>query len=134
MAEPRKYEVGYGKPPKATRFKKGQSGNPKGRPKGCLNAVTIMQQLLAERISVVEKGGREKVMPMMEVVLRRMVNKAAAGDLKAAPLVLRIAEQGLADLMEETPSAEQDQAHLQGVLMRMRTELVKGDPGLKGPK
>lgn len=134
MAEPRKYEVGYGKPPKATRFKKGQSGNPKGRPKGCLNAVTTMQQLLAERISVVEKGGREKVMPMMEVVLRRLVNKAAAGDLKAMPLVLRIAEQGLADLMEETPSAEQDQAHLKGVLMRMRTELVKGDSGLKGPK
>ena len=29
----RGYEVGYGKPPKATRFKKGQSGNPKGRPR-----------------------------------------------------------------------------------------------------
>lgn len=131
MADPRDYEVGYGKPPKATRFQKGQTGNPKGRPKGSLNAATLMQQLMAERISVVEKGGREKVMPMMEVVLRRLVNKAASGDLKAAPLVLRIAEQGLADLGEETPSAERDQAHLQGILLKMRSELAKGDSGPK---
>ena len=31
------YEVGYGKPPKDTRFKPGQSGNPSGRPKGATN-------------------------------------------------------------------------------------------------
>jgi len=132
MAEEKDYQVGYGRPPKATRFQEGQSGNPKGRPKGSLNAATLMQQLMAERISVVEKGGRKKVMPMMEVVLRRLLNKAASGDLKAAPLVLRIAEQGLADLGEETPSAGQDQAHLKGVLMRMRAELAKGDSGPKG--
>ncbi|WP_243288739.1 DUF5681 domain-containing protein [Geothrix terrae] len=132
MAEEKDYQVGYGRPPKVTQFQKGQSGNPKGRPKGSLNAATLMQELMAERISVVEKGGQKKVMPMMEVVLRRLVNKAASGDLKAAPLVLRIAEQGLADLGEETPSTERDQAHLQGILLRMRTELAKGDSGPKG--
>lgn len=132
MADEKDYQVGYGKPPKATRFQEGQSGNPKGRPKGSLNAATLMQQLMAERISVVEKGGRKKAMPMMEVLLRRLVNKAASGDLKAIPLVLKIAEQGLADLGDESPSTERDQAHLQGILLRMRTELAKGDPVPKG--
>ena len=52
------YEVGYGKPPKAGRFKPGQSGNPRGRPKGTLNLKTDLQQELAERISVRE-GDRQ---------------------------------------------------------------------------
>lgn len=132
MAEGMDYEVGYGRPPKATQFQKGQSGNPKGRPKGSLNVATLMQQLMAERISVVEKNGQKKVMPMMEVLLRRLVNKAASGDLKALPLVLKIAEQGLVDLGEEAPSTERDKAHLQGILLKMRSELAKGEPDPKG--
>lgn len=133
MPKERDYEVGYGKPPKATQFEKGRSGNPKGRQKGSLNAATLMQQLLAERVSVVEKG-QEKTMPMMEVVLRRLVNKAASGDLKAAPLVLKLVERGPSDLGAEAPSAELDHIHLQGVLLKLRNALAKGDSGLKAPE
>lgn len=131
MAEDREYEIGYGKPPKATQFKVGQSGNPKGRPKGSMNAATLMQQIMAEPVSVVEKGGREKTMPMLEVLLRRMVNKAATGDLKAIPMVLTLVEQGSSDPGAEAPSAEKDHRHLQDVLLKMYNDLGKGESSAK---
>ena len=45
----RQYEVGYGKPPQATRFQPGKSGNPKGRPKGSRNR-TKLPALNEERL------------------------------------------------------------------------------------
>ena len=44
------YEVGYGKPPKSGQFKPGQSGNPKGRPKGAKNFKTELATVLANMI------------------------------------------------------------------------------------
>jgi len=38
------YEVGYGKPPKQTRFAAGKSGNPKGRPKGAKNKRPLLNK------------------------------------------------------------------------------------------
>ena len=54
----RDYEVGYGKPPRHTRFKKGQSGNPRGRPSGSKNLKTLLNEALNERVVVTEEGGR----------------------------------------------------------------------------
>ena len=44
----RDYEVGYGKPPRHTRFTKGQSGNPRGRPPGAKNLKTLLSEALNE--------------------------------------------------------------------------------------
>src|SRR6202030_3462192 len=51
------YEVGYGKPPRHTRFKKGRSGNPRGRPNGSKNLSTLLSETLSEPVIVAENGG-----------------------------------------------------------------------------
>ena len=91
-AEKSDYAVGYGKPPAATQFKKGRSGNPAGRPKGRLNFETIVEQALLEEV-VVNEGGRRVKRSKLVVMTTQAVNKAAGGDLKAFKLVLGLAAQ-----------------------------------------
>lgn len=84
----RGYDVGRGKPPATTRFKPGQSGNRKGRPKGSKNFSTAFADELNRKIGVTESGKRRKY-EKREVIARQLVNKSAEGDLKAASLVLQ---------------------------------------------
>lgn len=81
------YPVGYAKPPQATRFKPGQSGNPKGRPKGAKNFATIFEEELETRIPVTENGKRKKITKRRAAV-KQIVNKAVGGDVKAIGTVL----------------------------------------------
>jgi hypothetical protein len=81
------YEVGYKRPPKATRFKKGQSGNTKGRPKGAKNFATVLNAELNARITVTENGVR-KTISKREAAVKHVVNKAASGHLPAAKMLL----------------------------------------------
>lgn len=76
------YEVGYGKPPKNAQFKKGQSGNLKGRPRGTLNLATVLERTLREQV-VVKENGRRKVITKLEAAVTQLVNKAASGDAHA---------------------------------------------------
>jgi Family of unknown function (DUF5681) len=76
------YDVGYGKPPKNTQFKKGQSGNLKGRPKGTLNLATVLERTLREQV-VINENGRRKVITKLEAAITQLVNKAASGDAHA---------------------------------------------------
>lgn len=48
----RDYDVGYGKPPKRTQFKKGKSGNPKGRPKGAKGVKASLKRELESKITI----------------------------------------------------------------------------------
>src|SRR2546423_15574968 len=54
------HKVGYRKPPRHTRFTKGQSGNPRGRPPGAKNLKTLLSDALNEFVIVSENGGRRK--------------------------------------------------------------------------
>jgi hypothetical protein len=76
-------DVGYGKPPKSTRFKKGQSGNPKGRPKGTKNIASIVGQVCRERVRVKGENGGAYYMTKMEAIMKQLTNQAARGDMKA---------------------------------------------------
>jgi hypothetical protein len=81
------YEVGYGKPPRHTRFKKGQSGNPKGRPNGSKNAATLLNEALHEEVVVNENGRRRKV-TKLQAAMKQLANRAAAGDHRSLQLLL----------------------------------------------
>jgi len=81
------YEVGYGKPPRHTRFKKGQSGNPRGRPKGSKNLTTLLGEALNEPVIVAENGGRRKI-TMREAIIKQLVKRSATADLRAIKILL----------------------------------------------
>ena len=76
------YEVGYGKPPRHTRFSKGQSGNPRGRPRGTKNLKTLLLEILSEQIIATANGRRRKITKAAAIVIQ-LVNRAATGDLAA---------------------------------------------------
>ena len=81
------YEVGFGKPPRQTQFKKGQSGNPKGRPRGAKNMATLFTQALKERVTVIENGRRRSI-SKQEALVKHLVNKALSGDRRLLQLLL----------------------------------------------
>ena len=83
---PKDDDFGYGKPPKSTQFKPGQSGNPKGRPKGSGNLHKMIAKHAAKKVVVIENG-TEKKMAKMDVVISAMFNKASKGDVAAARLL-----------------------------------------------
>ena len=83
------YEVGYGKPPRHTRFAKGQSGNPRGRPSGAKNLSTLLSDALNETVVVTEKGGRRKV-SKRQAIITQLVNRSATADFRAIKILLDI--------------------------------------------
>jgi Family of unknown function (DUF5681) len=121
---PRDYEVGYGKPPLHTRFEKGRSGNPKGRPRGKKNMSTLLSAALDASIIVVENGRRKKI-TKREAIVTQLVNKSASADLKATQIVLAMLREldGLAD-GAASPAAftEADQEIIQRIQARLRNE------------
>jgi hypothetical protein len=92
-AEKNDYEVGYKKPPVATRFKKGRSGNPGGKPKKIAPALDpgkILQSIDNEEL-IVNIEGKGKRMPKAEIYFRQLFTKAIKGDLTDARLNAKMA-------------------------------------------
>jgi hypothetical protein len=79
-------EVGYRKPPKHSRWKKGQSGNPKGRPPKSRNYKSLLKKELDERTAIRE-GGRIVQLTKREAIVKVWVDKSLKGDLKAIATV-----------------------------------------------
>ena len=87
----RKYEVGYAKPPKETRFKKGTSGNPAGRPRSSKNLNTLLNEEF-EQLVVVRENGRAKKITKRQASVKQIVNKLAAGDPRFLNFFFRMME------------------------------------------
>ena len=83
------YEVGYGKPPKATQFKKGQSGNPSGKPKAIKNFDTELGEELNEKVTVNENGKLKKY-TKRRLLIKTLAAKALKGDVRAALSLVKL--------------------------------------------
>jgi hypothetical protein len=83
-------EIGYSKPPINTRFPKGVSGNPTGRPKGKLNVGTLLRQELQKKTIVKSKDGVRKEITKAEAIVERVVAKAMDGDPTAIRMTLNL--------------------------------------------
>ena len=99
--KPPKGPVGYGNPPDHSKFKKGKSGNPSGRPKAVRDPVCEdpIKALLREEISASVKGKRTR-MPAYEGLLRALLKKGLQGDTKAIQMLFTQTN-GLATILDE---------------------------------
>jgi hypothetical protein len=120
-----KKPVGYGSPPEATRFKKGVSGNPKGRPKGSLNVATVFTKTLREKV-VINEHGERKIVTKLEAAFKQLVNKAASGDLRAFAQLVALAHH--AEARQNIPGVQEpvlgdlDHEVIDGIMKRFLKE------------
>jgi hypothetical protein len=118
-------DVGYGKPPQNSRFKRGRSGNPKGRPNGSLNLATVLQRTLRETI-VISENGRRKVMTKLEAAVAELVRKATSGDGHAIRYLCQLvtsAEERSVVVEPTTQLSETDQKVMATILKRFQQSL-----------
>ena len=85
----KKYDVGYGKPPIKGQFKPGQSGNPKGRPKGIKNLSTDLEEELNQTVLVTESGQQTKT-TKQRAMIKTLFAKAMSGDVRASDVLIKL--------------------------------------------
>lgn len=128
------YIVGKNRPPVETRFQPGQSGNPRGRPKGAKGVKTLTIEVLGTRMPVKTAAG-EKKMNAAEFSLHKLRELAAKNNLAAILAVLERWQRAVPDIVEETigspvatrPASETDRAILDLFAEELRS--LSGSPG-----
>jgi hypothetical protein len=129
--EGKPYDVGYGKPPVASRFQKGRSGNPRGRAKGSKNLAQLIEQELDRKITVTENGQRRTI-TKREGIAKQLVNKAVAGDPKAIPFLVEGRHGEVETDRVGAPAAwntEEDHKVVLTLLKRLRGDSDAGEGG-----
>lgn len=120
-------EIGYGKPPKQTQFRKGMSGNPKGRPKGSRNVATVLARALREKV-IVNENGRRRTMTKLDAAIAQLVNKSASGDLGAMRQLMALAGsiENEVPISTKKEMTEADAKVMKNVLKRIADCSVEG--------
>ncbi|MBI1308636.1 MAG: hypothetical protein GC129_02100 [Proteobacteria bacterium] len=87
------YKVGYKKPPQSGKFKKGQSGNPSGRPKRVAPLLYDILNMEMSQIVTVVINGQETKLPTVHLVAKALLAKAAKGDVKACQMLMKLQQE-----------------------------------------
>ena len=130
MSQNDDYEVGYRKPPKASRWRKGRSGNPRGRQKGIPNLKTELTQELGEMIAIKEQGQPRKITKQRGLI-KALAAKAVQGDTRASNILINMMFRLLRpELIEDAPTelAKEDQAILDTFVVRRRAPVRPNKP------
>jgi hypothetical protein len=115
------FEVGYARPPRHSRFVKGQSGNPRGRPRGAENIKTLLNEALNELVVVTDHGGRRKV-SKRKAFITQIVNSGAKGNFRAVPILLAMLRDFEADTALQTTEPAYTEADRQ-IIQRIQARL-----------
>jgi hypothetical protein len=129
------YQVGYKRPPRRSRFVKGQSGNPKGRPRGVKNLRTEVIEEMQQKITVRE-GDRSMKVTKVRALLKSMTNKALKGDVRAMRAAVDLYQSYTRDADNEVrePDLSGDEAQLLELLDEeaLRKRTVKAEAAEDG--
>lgn len=120
----------YRKPPRSGQFQPGQSGNPKGRPKGAMGLKTLLRKELAQTVSVTESGRTFKA-SKLHVVVKRMVERAGKGEPRAVAQLIDLVVQIFGvegEASKATTLAADDEAILAAYVRRLREGGGEADP------
>ena len=125
----RQYAANYRKPPIETRFKKGQSGNPRGRP--AKNLAALLAAALNEKVTVTENGKRRQV-TKREAVIAQLVNKSASAELRATKMLIdmlrEVEKRAEPAAVEKNPFSPTDKEVVQQLIARLRRNMCNGCP------
>ena len=116
------YEVGYGRPPVAGRFKVGNVGNPKGRPKKKKTVGQLIEEGMLTRI-VLEENGRSRTVTAQEIIILNLIRASARVDIRAihALFALRDRYRDSKDTtMDPTDLESEDRKIIEEHLARLR--------------
>jgi hypothetical protein len=103
------YEVGYCRPPRYAQWKKGQSGNPAGRPRRPATVSALVANLLGQRV-VVRKGKTTKRTTRLEHLLHKLFEQAIAGDPRLMKMALDEARKHETRARDDTSAGSTDSA------------------------
>jgi len=119
------YAVGFAKPPQSSQFTKGESGNPKGRPKGSVGLHTLILKAGRERVRVNGPDGIRMV-SKIEAAAMQLSNKSAQGDLRATRELFVLVQRAEEKIMQQPNPERMSEADRK--MMERMLERIQGLP------